>query len=276
MTFNRPPDITYTQMAMDFDKTFYTEARDDTKLFQYMYHLVYMLACKKNFFVKWADYDQFALYVATRMYIRFLRQEKLGNRYKSVLNYLKSVIKHEKKSYQNETYKEVINPIVNHEAAVAAVGIKVNLQEAIQADYNDGLDVDIMLDLQELPILIQEQLDKLPFKTDKLLTHRLYISCLLTFLSNITLDNKTLSKVEELKPYKIVECLAKYKKEPSILWHLDKSYDSYVKLILNKVRVEMAKRINDDKLQYQLPDDVIDSILTTAYSTYGLDQSEDC
>ena len=273
MTFNKPVDVTYVQMAIIFDKEFYTKDRNDEKLYSYMYHLIYMLACKKHYFTKWVDYDEFAVFAANILYMRFKnRFEKNGFIYKSVLNYIKKTLFPLKIMYQNEAYKEIINPQINNEAVK---GVKAALYESVQADYNKDIDDVVTLDLQDITNIIKEQVYTLPFKNDKILCYNLYMSSLLTFLSNITIDNELLAKLERTKQHKIIAKLASYKNEPCILWHLDESYDGFVKLILNKSRADMTKRINATKQQFTLPDDVIENILTTAYSTYGIDQSDD-
>ena len=84
MTYNRPDKVylppeydnkaknIYTRMALYFDLFIYSDKRDDTLLYQYLYHIIYMLACRKKYFVSWEDYDNFALYMATKVYMRYI------------------------------------------------------------------------------------------------------------------------------------------------------------------------------------------------------------
>ena len=64
MTYNKPPNMTYTAMCIYFDNNIYTSDRDDNILYQYLYHICYMLACKSRYFRNYEDYDDFALYAS--------------------------------------------------------------------------------------------------------------------------------------------------------------------------------------------------------------------
>ena len=55
MLYSKSENKKYTEMAMEFDREFYTPNRDDAKLFKYMYLIFYMLACKGNFFTKFEE-----------------------------------------------------------------------------------------------------------------------------------------------------------------------------------------------------------------------------
>lgn len=80
MTYNKPSNLKFTQLAMYFDKHFWEDTddvRNDDILYQYLYHILYMLACKQKWFKSFKDYDEFALFAATKLYIRFMNRRNL-------------------------------------------------------------------------------------------------------------------------------------------------------------------------------------------------------
>ena len=80
MTYNKPSNLKFTQIAMYFDKHFWEdtdETRNDDILYQYLYHILYMLSCKQKWFKAFKDYDEFALFAATKLYIRFMNRRNL-------------------------------------------------------------------------------------------------------------------------------------------------------------------------------------------------------
>lgn len=271
MTFTKPQNMKYTTMAMTFDKEFYTPNRDDDKLYQYMYFLIYMLACKKNYFKNSADYDKYALFSATVLYRRFMKKQLNGERVKSVLNYIKSTLHHLKVMYQNEAYAEVLNPEVDEEATE---GVKNYLYSNVQADYMRPLRDDILDAFEDLPYIIKKCINQSPYKNDIELVNKIYKSCLLTFLNDITIENKKYNRISTNNSDKISSLLIKEKYSKPLLWKLDDSYSSYIRLLVNKSRYMLAKNIIESRERYMLSDDLISDIMASAYNTYGKNQAD--
>lgn len=76
-----------------------------------MYIIAYMLASKKKYFTNIDDYDGYAQYLAFSTYTRMTNADK--NQIKSVLNYMKSIMRFRKIGYQKETFSEVIDSEYN-------------------------------------------------------------------------------------------------------------------------------------------------------------------
>ena len=55
-TYTKPKGVTYTQMAIKIDDMAYSDSCDDELLFEYLYHLSFMLAYKAKYF-KYAKGD---------------------------------------------------------------------------------------------------------------------------------------------------------------------------------------------------------------------------
>lgn len=164
MTYKKPKDVSYVQMAIFIDEHIYEENKSpllEKKLYEYMYHLFYMLACKKRYFIKLEDYDSFANYGATRLYMRycnpgqFLDEEESQEdspkklaKIKSCLNYIKQIIYGTKVNYQKENYREVINPDV--EDSFDSVAYSQRMANIVQQDYYMGLEEDIVTQISKI------------------------------------------------------------------------------------------------------------------------------
>ena len=73
MMYEKPKDVTYTQMAIYIDQHAYDENQSEEKdnlIFEYLYHLIEMLAYKAKFFTRNQYYNDFALYVASSVFMR--------------------------------------------------------------------------------------------------------------------------------------------------------------------------------------------------------------
>jgi hypothetical protein len=74
---------------------------EDKLIFEYLYHLIEMLAYKAKFFSRYQYYEDFALYAASDIFIRLKNPKQFeydgnGNpklkKIKSILNYIKAVL----------------------------------------------------------------------------------------------------------------------------------------------------------------------------------------
>ena len=101
MTYPKPAGVSYTQMAIYIDEHIYSDTKDEEKLYIYMYHLAIMLATESAYYSTAEQYDQFGLFCATRLYLRYTNPKQFQmnddgspkmKRIKSVLNYIKRVI----------------------------------------------------------------------------------------------------------------------------------------------------------------------------------------
>lgn len=267
MLYSKEANKKYTDMAQEFDREFYTPNRDDNKLFKDMYLIFYMLACKGNFFKKFEDFDGYAQYAATKIYIRYLKKEKKGVKLKSVLNYCKSCKKHLKVDYQNETFEQVTKKDDSDVQTYRHV-----YRDNLSTSYGRANMLEDMNEvLNSFPAIAREVIDESPYKNDKKLCKHIYQSCLLTFLSSITLTNNTIDKLTTKQEAKVISdnyIIKQYQKdleESLILWNLSQDYSDIVILLVNKIKSKMSEEINGVIAANSIPDDVIDAIVASAY-----------
>lgn len=255
----------YSRMAIVFDYEFYEDGRDDTKLYQYLYFIFYMLACKKSYFpYRFDDYDGYAIYASREIYMRAIRFQKKGVRIKSILNYAKAVAYSMKVLYQNETFHRIINPEV---IPFDSNSYEDNMKASIQADYNIGKNDAISDILGSMPRIIKSILDKTPYKSNKIIYGRLYKSCLLSFINSITLQSKSANCMKSMKDSALIKSLQKEKERPVVLFGLDESMANYVMVLLREAKSVIADQVTETSNSFNLSDTNLNDIIQDLYST---------
>lgn len=281
MTYRKPPGISYVQMCIYIDKNIHNPNKNENLIYEYIYHICYVLACKGKYFRHFEDYDDFALFAATKVYMRMIdpRQfdpkpdERKLEPVKSVLNYIKLTLYGMKVDYQKQNFNQIIDPSLDERINPEA--ISNTLKDYVQADYSHGLQEAILEQVISLPSIINDVIDKTPYKKDKLMRKRLYLSCLITFLKSVTLSNANKCKIEKRKEKNnltdefLFKIYQQEKDESATLWHLDSSMRDYIIVLVNIIRKEFSKKIIDTKKSFELPDYIVESILMSAYEKYS-------
>lgn len=275
MRISKPYDKTYTDMAMEFDKEFYTPNRDDSKLYSYVYLLFYMLASKRGFFpYRKDDVEGYAYFASAIIYTRMVRMEKKGVKYKSVLNYIKACLPGTKVQYQNATFDTVLGPNMD-KGKFDSYGFYDRFSSEIQSQYNTGMEDELVEVLSDSVRFIKEEVSNSPYGKDPLMCNNLRMSLMLTFLSQITLPNSVIAKLNKELPLGYVkftravsDALLKEAKTPVVLWRLNDKYADYVRILLTRVKERVSEEFKDAKKSFDLSDDTIADIMATAYATY--------
>lgn len=277
MVFKKPKGIKYTDMAIYIDEHIYKEDKNEDLIYQYIYHLCYVLACKGKYFKNFQDYDDFAIFAASKVYMRLVDKRQFnpepGERkldvIKSVLNYIKLTLYGMKVDYQKDTYKQIIDPRLNDKIDIDK--LKYSFKEQIENNYWFDLQKNIFDDLNELPDIIKDIVSKTPYKDDKIITKRLYISCLITILKSITLSNNNQERLRkrELKNSDTEDLLYKLyqeeKQDSLTLWRLDESMSNYVNILCNKIRKNIASRLMDTKKSYEITEEMMEAIMLSSF-----------
>lgn len=279
--YKKPADVSYTQMCIWIDEHAYSDDCDDEKLFEYLYHIMNMLAYKRRFFEKSAYYDDYAIYAATRIFMRLKNKrqfecnnnEKCLTKIKSVLNYAKKVLYPTKVAFESDNYAQNYVQLPEkftlydsdfHNTVISSVdGLKI-------ADFNAYLDGVVST--------IKSFVYKLPH-SKKSEIQNIYLSCVLSMLNSIVLDNKNKAKYNELKrsgKLKQDHINKFYKLERQdcvILYHLDLSMKNYIAVIVNELRHLLA-----GDLSYILNDSIQSeaNMKNLLISSINLDLGSDC
>lgn len=246
MTFKKPPGLKYTDMAIYIDEHVYTKDCNENLVYEYLYHIINMLARKSQFFKTAAHYDAFALQSATRAYLRLksIKQFQFKDDgvttklkpIKSILNYLKTILYPMKIEYEQSNYSQCISKSTGE-----AYATDFNY---IMSRYVDNLSLsEFNIYLEDIAKTTRAFLKRIPYYSDKKVWENIYISCLLTLLNSITLSNANKQRIikyeNDASFYKDFIIDRVYKEEQKnciILYHLESSFKDYIIVLVNSIK----------------------------------------
>lgn len=245
MTYTKPNNMTYTEICQWVDANAYTENCDELKLYEYLYHIVHMLAVKDCMFQSWRDYDDFSLMGATRLFMRIKNEgqfrddtdSKKLNKIKSILNYTKKILHPMRVNYARERGNKSVDNQAQNQEIIDMTTFQQQLRDTVE-----GLSiVDFNCYMQDIPKTIKAYLKNIPQEKGKAEWDNIYLSCLLSILNSITLPNAVLIKLKTLPPMSIkqnyIEKLYHDERQNStILFHLPENMLDYVTVLVNKLR----------------------------------------
>ena len=264
MTYKKDPNVSFTDMCIYIDNHIYDENCDFEKCYEYMYHIFYILAVKDRFFNSAKDYDEYALYGATRLFLRY--QKKQLNIIKSVLNYVKRILYPTKVEYQSQTFNQNFKQDVEED-------VVKNLQESMHASaasQNDSLmRTEFQYYLEKIPRTIRASIKDIPYSSDKGMMHNIYISCLLSILNSITMSNENRRRIQNkldrnLPVDNLMESIYRDERQDStILYNLDKSMYNYISTLVKRILSSIRKDLVYILGSYEPSDAIIQSILSS-------------
>ena len=288
---------TYTNYAIYVDEHIpdiaipYKNPEIETKVYNYLYRICYVLACKERFFPNFNDYEQFAHFAASYFYIFFrkkyneqgeLKRGKEVEPIKSSLNFIKNVLPYEKVEYIRTYFLDTYKTEWENEDSPKKIkedkrqnAIDSFIKTSVTEDYNYLIKDAVIETFNNIPIYLKEIINNSPYKKDTLTSNRIYKSCLLSFINSIVIKTKYKN---ENKNFDYL--LKKYAKESTsdssiILWHLPEDMRGQIYLILTRLKEKLANEVRTDVTTYSLDNVVMDDILKTAFNTYDLDQAGD-
>ena len=258
----------FARMAIVFDYEFYNTdpaERNDTKLYQYLYFIFHMLACKKKYFPNnYEYYSLYAVYASREIYMRAIRLQKKGLMIKSILNYAKAVLYSMKVGFQNEEFRYVVGPEYDKfDADKYRDQIAVNIRSDCRRELSETVEACLRL----IPENAMRAISETPYRHDALMVSRLYISSLLTILNRVTLQNKAASKLGSMPDSRKVKLLKNESRNPALLWHLDESMEPYVSLLSKRIMDETFEYLSENVRSFDVNDKDLESILMQLYET---------
>jgi len=284
--FNKPANLKYTDLAIYIDANAYKLKNGgeypevESTIYEYLYHIVYALACKAAYFRQFSDYDYFACYAAGEILLAM--RKKLQNEGKDVrgkkiipvkssLNFIKATMFPLKINYQKETFGEVIDPAIHGNTDV----LRTNLTEAIQQQYRPAPQETYEETAAEIPKIIKQVLENTPFRNNQGLCEKLYLSITLTLLNDLAIPKKLHKKLtnnieKQSATKKSRKLINEYVKniEPALLWHLDEGFKNYVRVLTIKVKSLISKTFEENAHSGELSEDLLDRLMRNAYENY--------
>lgn len=269
MTFEKPDNTTYTDMAIYIDENIYKETFDVNVVYQYLYLLIYMLASHQNL-LRPKYLDSFSLFAASKIYLRLTNPDqfvKTGEgkyklkRVKSVLNYIKSSLYFLKVDFEQSEYYQEFNS--NYDEVFTDFNYENVLSNTLESLHL----VDFDLVMNDVPKTCESFLSRIPYVKGTPIWHNIYISVLLTFNSSLTLTYKQRKRVEDLtksgniKQYHYKNCYDKEELKP-VLYNLSESMGPYIVVLARQLR-HLVGRDLSETLRTKVDSDL------TAISMFG-------
>lgn len=248
--YQKPKDVSYTDMCIYIDTHVYDEF-DEHLVFEYLYHLAGMFAKKGKYFIHSQDYDSFAIFAATQLYMRLIDPRQFPSdsgeiklpRIKSILNYIKTVIYPLKVDFQQEHFSQLIEEEVLPET-------EYNFN-AILSKQISNLDItEFGLTLQDIAKTCEKFLSTIPYDKKSVDWHNIYTSVMLTFLSSITLRNSHIERIEHLASTMRLEdyhydIFYREARQDIILYHLPEHMKNYIDVLCRQLNHILAKDLCD-------------------------------
>ena len=243
MIFKKPKDVRYVDMAKYIDENAYSDGRDEALIYEYVFHLSRMLARKRKLFLKADELDDFSLYVSSYIMYRYKNKkqyvfengEPKMTKLNHILSYIKAVVYKLSIRYKEETYASK-----SHKAEEIDLSNIHNFRDALLNSSCKTHTADFDLYINDIPRTIMEYLKKTPYSGIEL--KNIYISCVMTIMSWMTLSIKNEERVKKLSKYakSLDELLyTLYENERNsgvILYELDDSMRDYIKVLCNRIR----------------------------------------
>lgn len=253
MLYEKPKNVRYTDMAMYIDEHIYSGDYDEDLVFIYLYHLAYMLARNNKWFKKADYYDNYAVYTATRVYMRLINPKQYElkedgepkmSKLKSCLNYMKMIAYPCKVDFEQMEYGQTL---------IESETDEYSMQYTFAAQLSDSVDkmnlVEFNYCLGDIIKTARNYIDKIPYRTQSKKWENIYLSCLLTYLNSITLKNKDINRIQGLKNkknaiYSLEDLYAEEIKDSVILYHLNDNMHDYIYVLTKCMRKAMANDLS--------------------------------
>lgn len=237
----KPNDLKYTDMAIWIDNNAYTEDCDQVKMFEYIYHIVKMLATKGCYFDSYTKYEDYSIFAATRIFMRYKNPKQFEvddsgkprmKKIVSVLNYAKGISYTTKVDFERTTYS-------NHPEEAKIEYSQSSLKDVLTSEVDELNVSNFQMYMHDIPSTINGFLTKLPYRKGTAEWANICMSCLLTLLSEITLSEKDHRKVTSCSNDDngvVNKVYEKYRGNKVILYHLSDDMEDYIRVLVNEIR----------------------------------------
>ena len=258
--FYNKPTLRCVDMCMYIDENVYKEDCDQALIYEYLYHIIKMIAIKRDYFDRAFLYDEFSLFAASTYFMRLTDKRQFKNDsniepIRSILNYVKKTLYSIRWEYVK---KYVDNTPVVSELEFADINID-NFYNSVNEVIDPLKKYEFGSCLGSVPNIIKNTLKGIPYKQGSTMWKNIYISCLLSFLNSITLKNKDVKRLRNFKrPTTLTdkmlnELYYKERYDSTILFHLDDTMYNYITVLTNKVRRELSQELSQALNTYTTP-----------------------
>lgn len=268
MTFSKPSNVRVTDMCIYIDENAYKEDRDERKIYEYLYHIIYSIASRNNLFNYSQYYDPFAIFGASKIYMRLLNSKQFEydqngkpkvEKIKSILNYINKSLYYLKVDFEQTEYSQTLSTKTDYEYD----------RSRIIDSYVDKLKIsEFDSILEDVSKVCSKFLQTLPYKTNSVEWLNIYISVVLTLIDKVSLSRKQKNRIDHLeeknhlKDSHIYNFYEELDNRPPILFHIDPSLKDYITVL-----VRQLKHILSEDLSQSLQDCMISDLQISELSS---------
>lgn len=268
MIYKKDPKIKYWEMAKYIDDHIREKDCDEQLIFEYMYHLFYVLSVKAKMFKCSADYDNYALYGATQLFVRYRKEDVNPNLkpIKSSLNYIKRILYPLRVDYQRDNFSE---RFTEESLIEGPEQLQYDTTQKVRSMNSSLLTIDCTYCLTQMNFTLKQILSTTPYCNDAVMTHRLYLSCMLSLLKSLTISNKNQLRLNNKLTRKLPvdnlldQIYAQECQDDVVLFHLDDSMRNYVDTLVKRAKHSMAKDVRYLIGSHELSDENLRDILAS-------------
>ena len=235
-------------MAIYIDENIYKPDHDQETIYKYLYFLAIMLAHKENLFNIEDEYEEFAIYYASQLYLRLTNKKQFEyndagepklKRVKSILNYMKSTISQRAAEFDKYEYDYTSNKITND------VAVSYSFRQLVSESTDFLGRVEFEACLGDIIKGLRAYLTHIPYSENSIIYNNIYLSCLLSFLNSIVLDSRSLKKLSNsYSPEQLEALYRKQNKDFVILFHLPAEMKGYIQALTNGMKHYIAKDLS--------------------------------
>lgn len=237
MTYTKPEDIRCVDMCIYIDEHIHEANHDVELIYKYLYLIVLMLSRKNGYYTSDKIEDDFCIYCASRLYMRLTdpRQFKKNNRnikpIKSVLNFIKKMLFPYKKDFESLLF--------NNETEVST-----DTTTTFSNLFYDSIDhisrAEFKLTFTSLTTFCKDYLKTIPYKKYSSEYSNIYISVMLTLLSQFSFTKSQNYKLNIMNPSEVPFRTERFFSNQLYtdvkLYHLPEYFKSYVFSLTMQIR----------------------------------------
>ena len=260
-----------TDMCIYIDSVKYTDKFDSTKVYNYLRTIIKVLAARHKYFFNPITFEEFADFAAPRIMNR-LNEEKQTHlpKIKNTLDYIKSILFPLKCDFldNKRTIEEELDEDVDN---FKHTYILKNLNTTTEK----MLETDIEVLLSHTKGIILEAINETLHGQNKQIRKELYISCLLSLVRSLTINNINKQKMGSLQRYCLYDSIDNYAEKiyqeefdtAPIVYNLPKQYKQLVRILLINITNKISREIEEILRDYYIGEDALREI--TINSNWG-------
>lgn len=275
MLYKKPNNLKYTTMAMYIDDNIYKPDHDEETIYKYLYFLAIMLSHKENLFNFEDEYEEFAIYYASQLYMRLTNKKQFEynsdgepklKRIKSILNYMKSTIRQRATEFDKYEYSSSSTRLTED------VVVDYSFRQLVSESTDLLNRVEFESCLGDIVAGVRSYISHIPYAKNSILYNNIYLSCLLSFLNSVVLDNSNLRRLSSqpsVSPNQLEALYRKQSKDFVILFHLPEEMKGYIQALTVGVKHSIAKDLSWQGRDYVSSHSNVLSLLANNISSKG-------